>query len=164
VAPGVLAARRRKPRARGGGDDELLALPRRRAPLDDRAGGGLRVVPEALPPRDGPRRIALRAIGNAYKTLMPWFALLALAGAVAASWGARRTCRAPALAGVALVLASAVAVRLVMLAYIEVTSFPAMNVLYLAPVFPLGLMLCAACVHDGLGALRAPRSPRGSAP
>lgn len=121
--------------------------------------GGEFSPPASAPQRrEGLRMALLRATGAAYRLLTPWLAVVSLAaGAVAVGCGvAARRVTPPA--WVVGALAAAIATRLALLAYIEVTSFPAMNILYLAPLFPLLLLACALGLHEGVRARR-----RGSA-
>jgi hypothetical protein len=118
---------------------------------------------EGVPSPRGIRLTLLRGVGKLYVALMPWFALVGLAGA---GWAAVRAIAARSLPPLALVgsaLAGSIAVRLLLLAYIEVTSFPAMNILYLAPLFPMFLLLCALGLHEGVAALPI-RAARAAAP
>ncbi len=103
-----------------------------------------------------------RAIAAAYATLLAPLAALAMIGVMLAAAAPRRFRSDPwPLAVLALACAVAVATRVALLAYLDVTSIPAVNELYLSPATPLfllfvviGVYLAGACV---VGALRGGR-------
>lgn len=105
----------------------------------------------SIPPmRDHDRRLrALEAVTRILSVALP--VLVALAGAVLL----RRLVRAarsgapPVLSLVALALLAGVAVRLLLLALIDVTSFPAINVVYLSPAYGLLIAFAALVLVGG---------------
>ena len=109
---------------------------------------------EGRPRREGFRTGLLRGIGGAYRFFMPWLAAAALLAALWALVQAARHRRLPPAAVVALALVGSLVARMLLLAYIEVTSFPAMNVLYLGPLFPIALLLCLLGLAGGWAAVR----------
>jgi hypothetical protein len=83
------------------------------------------------------RRLAtLGTIAAAYRTLAPWCALLALATWLAIV-SVRRLRRGSEVALIGGCLLLAIAVRLALLAYIDVTSFNGISYRYMAPLHPL---------------------------
>lgn len=101
----------------------------------------------------------LRGFNRDRLALLPALTLLALIGIVlAAAWPRRFRFSPLPLAALAVVCAAAVASRVALLAYLDVTAIPAVNGLYLSPVTPLFLLFVVLGVYlagqFALGALR----------
>jgi hypothetical protein len=93
------------------------------------------------------RLAALRGLAAAYRAVSPWGALLALmvwlAGLVVPGWRRR-----PEITAIAAGLLVAIATRLALLAYIDVTSFSGFNFRYMAPLVPLMIAFVVLMLHD----------------
>ena len=81
-----------------------------------------------------------RVIARAYAVAMPVLTLLAVAGLVTALVLWRSRVLPAGILAVAFACAAAVATRMALLAYLDVTSIPAINPLYLSPATPF--LLC----------------------
>lgn len=82
----------------------------------------------------------LNKIAQAYKIVLPLLGFIALASLIAGLVRSFRS-RKPTVPGlIALGVAMAIGARLLILAIIEVTSFPAMGVVYMSPLYPLLLL------------------------
>ena len=105
------------------------------------------------------RLAALGALRDAYQALAPWCAGSALAIwlAVALAPKLRRRSRF-ALIGACLLLA--IATRLVLLAYVDVTSFPAVKFRFQAPLYSLLLGFVALMLGELVSLARDSSSPR----
>jgi len=78
----------------------------------------------------------MRGIAHLYQALVPILTLLAGLGVLVAVILRRYRPLPDGVIVLALVCATAVATRIALLAYLEVTSFPATHLLYLAPATP----------------------------
>jgi putative flippase GtrA len=116
-------------------------------------------APQLSPPASEGALAVRTRIGRVYGAMLPWLALaglLAFAGAMVVA--IRRRQGTPLLA-VAVAAWCLVACRLVVLALVDLSSFPAINVQYMQPAFPL-LVLAAIA---SLAALLPIGSVRGGA-
>ncbi len=91
-------------------------------------------------------------IARAYVAAMPALALLAGLGFVVALW--RRHALPAGILALSLACAAAVAARMALLAYMEVTLIPAINHLYLSPATPFFLTFVVLGIYCGVAALR----------
>jgi hypothetical protein len=100
-------------------------------------------TPEPLPGRDQTKWTILAWVARVYEALTPWGFLLAWAGFLLVSVNAalQRKLSYPFVIITAVGLG--VAVRVVLLAMIDISSFFALNPLYLAPAYPLFLLFVA---------------------
>ena len=94
-----------------------------------------------------------RAIAGAYAVALPILAGLALAGFIAASL--LQPSRRPGLFTLGLACIAAVATRIALLAYLDVTSIPAVNLLYLSPATPFFLTFVVLGLYCGLAAIQS---------
>lgn len=87
--------------------------------------------------------------------LWPWLSVLALVGVLwtAVAWW--RQPRADFLLVLALACLSAVASRIFMLAYLEATSIPSVNVLYASPASPMVICFTVVGLYLGITRMRA---------
>jgi hypothetical protein len=100
------------------------------------------------------QRAIARTIARAYALAMPALAALALVGFMAAFVFRRAR---PEILTLAAACAVAVAARIALLAYLEVTSIPSVNLLYLSPAAPFFLCFVVLGLYCGVAAI-APRS------
>lgn len=92
----------------------------------------------------------LEKIAQAYQIALPWLGMIALISM--SVWMARSfRNRKPTVPGLlALCIAMAIGARLLILAIIEVTSSPAMGVVYMSPLYPLLLLGYGLMILDGV--------------
>lgn len=98
-------------------------------------------------------------VHRAYAACMPW---LALAGALAFLYASARHCMRRRLSPLYTVAAAAwglVASRIALLALVDMASFPALNVQYLQPAFPLVALAAVASLACAVSAWRSHRGP-----
>ena len=92
----------------------------------------------------------LSTVAGAYALVLPYAALIAMAlfalSVIEAVW--RR--RLAPLVFVNTILFVTMATRLALLSYVDVTAFPAINTLYLSPIYPGLMFFCAFALIDGV--------------
>jgi len=103
------------------------------------------------------------AIAKVYSWTMPALTALATLGLLAAILARRRRPAPGALIALTLACAAAVAARVGLLAYVDATSIPAVNMVYLSPAVPFLLMLVALGIYLGLATLRTGARPAEAA-
>jgi hypothetical protein len=91
----------------------------------------------------------MRAIGKVYAVTTPILAILAVCGVVLAMALPRRASCPEFVPALTLACGGAVAARLVLLAYIDASSFPAANLLYASPASPFLLMFIVLGLYLG---------------
>ncbi len=96
--------------------------------------------------------LVLRAITASSPVLF----ITGVLGLLVAFWKFRRDAQLVFLTGVGAAALAAVATRVVLLSYLEVTTFPALNILYLSSATPFVLIVIA--LGNGLGVLTATRA------
>jgi hypothetical protein len=99
-------------------------------------------LPEQERMAEGKRNV-LRFIGKSYQFAISW---LAIAGVAAYLFSFLQSCRRKKFSDgfiIATALFGAVVMRILILSLISTTSFPALNVLYLSPAYPLLLLFIA---------------------
>jgi hypothetical protein len=92
----------------------------------------------------------LGGIAAAYAVALPYATIIALGlfavSAIEAIW--RR--RLGLLVLVNTIFLAAIAARLGLLSYVDVAAFPAINTLYLSPIYPILMLFCVFALADGL--------------
>lgn len=97
---------------------------------------------------------ALTAIGWLYQAILPWCAALALPlFALQVVQCIRLRADVPG-TWLSLSLLILITSRLMFISYIDATTFPAVNTLYLSPVYPLLALFCGLTASDGARILR----------
>jgi hypothetical protein len=112
------------------------------------------------------RRLQLAAAGGiarAYTIVIPVLAVLALIGFMAAVVLQRAHPFPPGLLALAATCCAAIASRIALLAYLDVTSIPAINLLYLSPATPFLLCFVVLGVYCGVMLLRGLIAPKRQA-
>jgi len=107
------------------------------------------------------RRLQLsvaRVIARTYSTIMPMMAVLASIGFVAAIVLQRSRPLAPGILALTAACATAIAARIALLAYLDVTSIWSVNLLYLSPVAPFLLCFIVLGIYCGIMVARAPQA------
>jgi hypothetical protein len=97
------------------------------------------VVPELPSGAQSARWAALDAVGRIYRVALPPLLAVAVALCVWAAWGDLRARSLRPLTAVVAALAAGVLARLLVLALVDATSFPAIRVFYAAPAYPLAI-------------------------
>ena len=97
----------------------------------------------------------VRDIRFVYRKVVPVLAVVAGFSVLVALALRRRVLLPVKIVWLAVASAIAVVTRIVMLAYIDVTAFPAANALYLSPAFPFFLMLIVLGTYVGFVAAMA---------
>jgi len=99
--------------------------------------------------RQGLQLAIAKHLASAYSALMPIFGVIALGGLVLAVVGAPFRSLPTGLTGLALACATAVAARITLLVYLDVTSFPSLNQNYLSPASPFMITFVFLGVYLG---------------
>jgi len=102
------------------------------------------------------RRLQLsvaRAVARAYTIAIPMLAILSVVGFVAAVFVKRSHSRPPGVLALTAACAAAVAARIALLAYLDVTSIWAISLLYLSPATPLFLCFVVLGMYCGVTVL-----------
>lgn len=100
------------------------------------------------------QKVASR-IAAAYSVLWPWLSVMALVGVLWAAVAWWRQPRVDFLLVLALACLSTVASRILMLAYLEATSIPSVNVLYASPASPMVICFTVVGLYLGITRMRA---------
>jgi hypothetical protein len=109
--------------------------------------------PSASRMRQGLQLAITKHLASAYSALMPIFAVIALGGLVLAVAGAPFRSLPTGLIGLALACATAVAARITLLVYLDVTSIPSLNQPYLSPASPFMITFAFLGIYLGSIAL-----------
>lgn len=99
------------------------------------------------------QKIASR-IAAVYRVIWPWLSAMALIGVLWAAVAWWRWPRVDFLLALALACLSGVASRILMLAYLEATSIPSVNVLYASPASPMVICFTVIGLYLGLTQMR----------
>ncbi|MFM9926049.1 hypothetical protein VLK31_23870 [Variovorax sp. H27-G14] len=103
--------------------------------------------------RQQEQKIASR-IAAAYRVIWPWLSAVALIGVLWAAVAWWRWPRVDFLLALALACLAGVASRILMLAYLEATSIPSVNVLYASPASPMVICFTVIGLYLGLTQMR----------
>jgi hypothetical protein len=92
----------------------------------------------------------LRAVTAAYATVLPYLSLIAVAVFTLSILDAIWRRRLAPLVLINAILFITIATRVTLLSYVDISAFPAINTIYLSPVYPVLLLFCAFVLIDGI--------------
>lgn len=108
-----------------------------------------------------PQGIA-RAIAAVYAAVSLPLLVLGIAGALFGVWVFRREPETLIVSGLAIAAATAIASRIAILSYLDVSTFPTLNTLYLSSASPFAIVAAVVGTWVGIQALRRMSRARGS--
>ncbi|MGY8961313.1 MAG: hypothetical protein ACKVKG_17665, partial [Alphaproteobacteria bacterium] len=100
----------------------------------------------------------LRGVTTAYAAILPYMSLLAIVVFALSILETLWRRRLAPLVVINAILFITIATRITLLSYVDISAFPAINTIYLSPVYPVLFLFCAFALIDGVRLAASVRS------